>query len=125
MILGSDVLISVLFTLFVVMVVSHLFYGYKWAKFVVVLVTLSFVVTQFFIFKNAFTDGWTIAFIAMSIALIINALVLLRSKVVAEFLLRQAANRSKVALIILKGLRLIFLAAILVGLASDLIRLFV
>jgi hypothetical protein len=37
--LGGDVFLSIFFTVFLIVIVSHLYYGYKWAKYTVALLS--------------------------------------------------------------------------------------
>ena len=119
---GIGVLIGSLFLLATLVCLSHLYYGYRWAKFTVVLLNLAFALAQFFVFKFSLTDINSLAFVAVCIVLVINAFILLSATAVADFLLLQATHRSKNILLTLKVLRLLLIAVVAVALALDMTR---
>jgi len=121
--LGRDVYLSIFFTVLVVVMLLHLYYGYKWAKYTVACLSLIFAVAQFFMFKVVFTDLRALFFLLLCCLLIINTLLLLRSDAVTFFLMQQAAVRSRQVLLYLKISRWVLFAVIGVGLAKDLIQL--
>ena len=121
--LGRDVYLSIFFTVLVVVMLLHLYYGYKWAKYTVACLSLIFAVAQFFMFKVVFTDLRALFFLLLCALLITNTLLLLRANAVSFFLSQQAVGRSKKVLLYLKISRWILFALIAFGVAKDLLRL--
>lgn len=120
--LTTNVLTVVLSSLFTITLLLHLYYGYKWAKYAATFLSLLFAVTQFFIFKFSISaQGLGFGFLCL--LLIINSLLLLRSKAVADFLSKQFTERSKNALLFLKLTRWLLLVIVVIALAKDLIKL--
>lgn len=120
---ARNVYLSILFPILAIVVLLHFYYGYKWAKYSVALLTVIFAVTQFFLFKIAVTDLKVLFFLFFCSLLMINTLLLLRANAVTLFLSQQAANRSKQILLYLKISRWILLVVIGVGIIKDLMRL--
>jgi len=123
MVLGRDVYLSIFFPVLVAVMLLHLNYGYKWAKYTVALLCLIFAVAQFFIFKVVFTDLRALFFLLLCALLITNTLLLLRANAVSVFLSQQAVGRSKKILLYLKISRWILFVLIIFGVAKDLLRL--
>jgi hypothetical protein len=120
---GRDVFSGMFFTLFAVVTLLHLYYGYKWAKFTVALSSLFFAVAQFFMFKVVFTDLRVLFFLLFCALLIINTVLLLRANAVSVFLSQQGGGRGKQALFYIKLSRWTLFGVIGVGIMKDLMRL--
>jgi hypothetical protein len=121
--LGGDVFLSIFFTVFLIVIVSHLYYGYKWAKYTVALISLAFAAAQFFILKMVFTDWRVLSLLLVCVLLIINTLLLLRANAVSVFLSQQTDERTQKVLLLLKISRWILYALLVFGIAKDLLRL--
>ena len=122
-VLNSSAIVGAVFSLIAIVTLCHLYYGYKWGKYTVALLSLVFSVTQFFMFKSAVIDIKILLLGLLCVVLVINTLLLLRSKAVAEFLSEQHAKRSAKVLLTLKVARWALIAAVVIGLLKDLLQL--
>ena len=101
---------------------AHLYIGFKWAKYVVALISISSAILQFFIFKTSLNNFFAIPLI-LSFIFVVNAIVLIKSKLVAEFLEHKLLNLSNSSAFKLKISRWILIAIILIGVLLDVMRI--
>ena len=123
MTIASDVSINIFLAAFLIVLVSHLYYGYKWAKYTVALLSIIFAVAQFFIARMVFTDWRVLLLLLACVLLIINTLFLLRANAVTVFLSQQADKRTKNVLLLLKISRWVLYVLLALSIAKDLMRM--
>lgn len=121
-VLNSSAVVGAVFSLIAIVTLSHLYYGYKWGKYAVALLSLIFSVSQFFMFKSAVIDIKILLLSLLSVALVINTVLLFRSKAVTQFLSQRYAKRSAKVLLTLKVARWMLIAAVVIGVLKDLLR---
>ena len=120
---GDDSFLIVFEISFLFVTLMHFYYGYKWAKFVIVFLSLTFAVVQFVIIKANITNIKVIFLLLFSTMLIVNSAILLIAKPVNNFLVDQIKRRSNKVLITLKLSRWFLFAFIAALSVKDLIRL--
>ncbi len=100
---------------------SHLYYGFKWAKYIVSLISIVPSVIQFFVFDISFNSSYAIPLI-FSFIVVVNAIVLIKSKVIAEFLNHKFLNLSNAVAFRLKISRWILTVFFITGILLDVTR---
>ena len=103
---------------------THLYYGYKWAKYIVALISIISSVIQFYIFDTAFNGLYAILLIA-SFIFIVNSVVLIKSKVIAEFLNQNLLSLTNSTAFKLKISRWILIVIFMIGVLLDVMRLII
>ena len=123
---GSTFELQVLFVVLPIVIMLHMYFGYKWAKYLAVAFTLSFVVVQLITVNFRFFNNVYLFMIGLlCVALVTNTVVMLRSVSVKQFLLNQITQRSRSMVLVLKATRWLLFVVIGVSLFKDLARLFV
>ncbi len=117
----GDGIMRVLFFAISFVCLAHLYYGFKWAKYIVGLVSIISSVIQFYIIDTTFNGLYVILFIA-SFIVIVNSIVLIKSKVIAEFLNQKLLSLSNSSALRLKISRLLLIAIFIVGVLLDIMR---
>jgi hypothetical protein len=117
----GDGITRVLFFAISFVCLVHLYYGFKWAKYVVALISIISSVIQFYIFDTTLNGLYAILLIA-SFVLIVNSVVLIKSKLIAEFLNQKLLNLSNSSSFKLKISRWLLIAIFIVGVLLDVMR---
>jgi hypothetical protein len=118
----GDGIARVLFFAISFVCLAHLYYGFKWAKYIVALISIIILVLQFYIFDTTFNGLHPILLIA-SFIFIVNSVVLIKSKVIAEFLNQKLSNLSDSAALKLKISRWILITIFVIGILMDVMRI--
>ena len=100
---------------------AHLYYGFKWAKYIVSLISIIPSVIQFFIFDISFNSSYAIPLI-FSFIVVVNAIVLIKSQVIAEYLNQKLLNLSDALAFKLKISRWILTVIFITGILLDVMR---
>ena len=117
--------ISIAFLLSLEAIISlHLWYGFKWARWFVAIFSTLIALIVLYTFINVPIRPALVMSALLLVAVIFNSIILLRSTVVTEFLLKQATSRSVTAIRVLKLSRWIFFIVAAIGIVSDLRRIF-
>ena len=117
----GDGLTRVLFFAISFVFLAHLYYGFKWAKYVIALISIIPSVLQFYIFDIKLNGLYAIVLIA-SFIFVLNAIVLIKSKVIAEFLNQKLLNLSDAVAFKLKISRWILTVIFIIGILLDVMR---
>ena len=117
----GDGITRVLFFAISFVCLAHRYYGFKWAKFIVALNSVTSSVLQFFIVDISFNSSYVIPLI-LTLIFLVNSIVLIKSKVIAEFLNQKLQNLSDSVAFKLKISRWILIVFILIGVLLDVIR---
>ena len=101
----------------------HLYFGFRFAKYIILLINIIFSFSQIYIFMKYEILYLKIIGYSLSILLITNTIYIFRSVNLKSYLLNKYSNISSTMLKKLKISRIIFLALISVGILLDIYRL--
>jgi hypothetical protein len=123
-IFNGDGITRVLFLVISSVCLAHLYYGFKWAKYIVALISLIASVLQFYIFDITLNGLYAIVLIA-SFILVFNSIILIKSKVIAEFLNQKLLSLSDAVAFKLKISRWIIIVLILILVSLDVMHIII